>query len=171
MMWARVYNNYEVSCTGKIRNTKTGRELKQFVGKDGYVRTQIAGKTVVVHRLVAYAFVPCDPGRDFVNHIDGNKQNNHASNLEWCTRSENMKHAYAHGLKSSSGLKNSRCKLTEEDVAFIRKNYIPYDSNFGAKALGKRFGVAHQTISAVAHNQNWIRELPYSELITGEEKE
>lgn len=154
-MWAKAYNNYEVSDTGQIRNAKTGRELKQFAGKDGYLRTQIAGKTILVHRLVAYLFVRSDGGKDFVNHIDGNKQNNHASNLEWCTRSENMKHAYAHGLKSSSGTKNSRCKLSEEDVDFIRKHYIPYDRDFGAKALGKRFCVAHQTIAAVAHGQNW----------------
>ena len=155
MMWAKVNNNYEVSDTGQIRNAKTGRVLKQFVGKDGYLRTQIAGKTVVVHRLVACMFLRTETGKEFVNHIDGNKQNNHASNLEWCTRSENMKHAYSHGLKSASGTKNSRRKLSEEDVAFIRKYYIPYDKKFGAKALGKRFGVAHQTIAAVAHGQNW----------------
>lgn len=162
-MWAKLYDVYEVSNLGKVRNSKTGRELKQFVGKDGYMRTQIAGKTFVVHRLVAYVFIRNTTGKDFVNHIDGNKANNCASNLEWCTRSENMKHAYAHGLKSSSGMKNSRSKLTNEDVAYIRSNYIARDKEFGAKALGKRFGVAHQTISAVVHGQNW------SKLITMEE--
>lgn len=155
MVWSTIFEKYEVSDAGHIRNAKNGRVLKQFVGKDGYLRIQIAGKTRLVHRLVACAFVPADPKRDFVNHKDGNKQNNAASNLEWCTRSENLKHAYSVGLKSSAGTKNSRCKLSEEDVAFIREHYIPRDKEFGAKALGRRFGVAHQTIAAVAHRQNW----------------
>lgn len=47
----------------------------------------------LVHRLVAAAFVPEVPGRDQVNHIDGDRLNNHASNLEWCTQSQNNLHA------------------------------------------------------------------------------
>ena len=155
-MWIRILDNYEVSDTGLIRNAKTGREVKQYVGKDGYWRTQIAGKTRTVHRLVACAFVPADPGKHFINHKDGNKQNNRADNLEWVTRSENMRHAYDHGLKKApSGTKNGRSKLTEEDVSFIRNHYIPGDEAFGAKALSKKFGVARQTISAVFCGQNW----------------
>ena len=57
-MWIRILDNYEASDTGLIRNAKTGREVKQYVGKDGYLRTQIAGKTRTVHRMVACAFVP-----------------------------------------------------------------------------------------------------------------
>jgi hypothetical protein len=109
----------------------------------------------MTHRIVAEAFLPNPDNLPEVNHEDGNKHNNNASNLEWCTRSENMKHAYQTGLKSSAGAKNSRCKLSEENVAFIREHYIARDKEFGAKALGRLFGVAHQTIAAVAHGQNW----------------
>lgn len=154
-MWVKITDPYELSDTGVVRNAKTGRELKQFKGKDGYKRVQVARKTFLVHRLVAFMFVRCEPGKDFVNHKDGDKLNNHASNLEWCTRAENMKHAYQMGLKSSNGEKNGRCRLTAEDVAFIREHYSAGDKEFGAKALGRRFGVAHQTISAIAHGQNW----------------
>lgn len=154
-MWMKILKGYEASDTGLIRNAKTGREVKQFVGKDGYLRIQIAGKTRTVHRLIACAFVPADPGKDFVNHIDGKKQNNRADNLEWVTRSENMKHAYGLGLKTSAGEKNGRSKLNGDEVAFIRKHFVQGDKEFGAKALAKRFGVAHQTISAAAHCQNW----------------
>lgn len=154
-MWLKILNNYEISDCGEIRNIRTGKLIKQYIGKDGYLRTQIAGKTRLVHRLVALTFVPSDVGKDFVNHKDGNKQNNQANNLEWCTRSENMKHAYDYNLKSSSGEKNGRCKLSEDDVTYIRTHYIPRDSVYGAKALAKRFGVAHQTICAVTSCQNW----------------
>ena len=154
-MWLTILNNYEISDDGEIRNARTGRVIKQFVGKDGYVRTQIAGKTRLVHRLVALTFVPSDVGKDFVNHKDGNKQNNRASNLEWCTRSENMAHAYRHQLKSSVGVKNGRHKLSNEDVLFILEHYVPRDKRFGAKALAKQFGVAHQTVCAVISGQNW----------------
>ena len=167
-MWVNIFDKYEISETGIVRNTKSGREVKQFLGKDGYFRIQIAGKTRTVHRLVALTFIPAEVGKDFVNHKDGDKTNNHVSNLEWCTRSENLKHAYVHGLKNSNGVKNGRSKLTEADVNFIRTHHISGDKNFGSTALAKKFGGARQTISAVVSGQNWIRELPYSELITGE---
>jgi hypothetical protein len=155
-MWAEILYDYEISDDGEIRNIHTGRTIKQFVGKDGYMRTQIARKTRAVHRLVAIAFIPMEEGKIFVNHKDGNKQNNRVDNLEWCTRSENMQHAYEHGLKSpSAGAKNGRNKLSYTDVSFILENYIPRDKAYGAKALAKRFGVAHQTICAVVSGQNW----------------
>ena len=87
--------------------------------------------------------------------IDGNKENNSVDNLEWCDRGSNLQHAYRIGLRTAKGTKNSRCKLSEEDVKFIKANYIPRDKEYGARALSKRFGVAHQTISAVASGQNW----------------
>lgn len=165
-MWQKILENYEISDSGEIRNANSGRVIRQFVGKDGYLRTQIAGKTRLVHRLVALTYVPRDVGKPFVNHKDGNKRNNQAENLEWCTRSENMRHAYALNLKSSKGIKNSRNKLSEDAVAFIREHYIPKDKEYGAKALARRFGVARQTICAVASGQNWncskrAETLPY----------
>ena len=158
-MWISISENYEASEDGHIRNKKTGRVLKEFVGKDGYLRTQFDGKSRTVHRVIATTYIPAEPDKPFVNHKDGDKQNNHVSNLEWCTRSENMKHAYAHNLKSSDGIKNGRNKLSYEEVSFILENYIPRDKEYGAKALAKQFGVAHQTISAVVSGQNW-RVLP-----------
>lgn len=161
-MWTDISDKYEASDEGHIRNKKTGRVLGEFKGDDGYLRTQFDGKSRTIHRVIATAFIPTIPGKDFINHKDGNKENNRADNLEWCTRSENMKHAYEHNLKSSVGIKNGRCKLSEEDVSFIRDNYVSGDSQYGTKALSKKFGVAHQTICAVASGQNW-KEDKYGE--------
>ena len=154
-MWISISDKYEASLDGHIRNKNTKRILREFVGKDGYLRTQFDGKSRTVHRVIALAFIPKIEGKDFINHKDGNKQNNSVDNLEWCTRSENMKHAYKHNLKSSIGIKNGRNKLSYDDVLYIRTHYIPRDKHFGAKPLAKKFGVAHQTISAVACGQNF----------------
>lgn len=157
MTWRKILNDkYEASNDGRIRNARTKREVKQFVGKDGYLRTQVAGKTRLVHRLIGSAFLSKDPERDFINHKDGNKQNNNISNLEWVTRSENEYHAYATGLRDNPlGEKNPKCVLSRDQVEFIKTYYVPRDRDYGAKALAKRFGVAHQTICAVASGQNW----------------
>lgn len=155
-MWADISANYEASSDGHIRNKKTGKTLAEFVGKDGYLRTQFDGKTRTVHRVIATTFILADVGRDFVNHKDGNKQNNSVENLEWCTREENMKHAYAIGLKNPpKGEANGRARLSPADVQFIKENYKKGDREYGAKALAKKFNVAHQTICAVVSGRNW----------------
>ena len=139
-------NKYKVTDDGQIINAKTNRVLHQYRGRDGYFRSQFGGKTRLIHRVVLSAFVSQPEGKEFVNQIDGNKSNNSLNNLEWCTRSENMKHAYAHNLKSSEGEKNSRCKLSKSDVDFIREKYIRGDKEFGELGLANKFGVARQTI-------------------------
>ena len=159
-MWNSISNKYEVSDKGEIRNKKTKRILHQFVGKDGYLRVQFDGKTKTVHRIVAKSFLKTSKNKLVVNHKDGNKQNNNISNLEWVTSSENQKHAYQNNLKPRLiGIKNGRCKLTNENVEFIKKNYVPFSKIYGAKALSKRFGVAPQTISAIITGQNWKHRL------------
>jgi hypothetical protein len=66
-----------------------------------YMATRFNGKqgNQLVHRMVAWHFIPHVEGKDHVNHIDGNKSNNHVSNLEWVSDFENQLHAYNTGLK------------------------------------------------------------------------
>lgn len=105
------YYGLEVSNTGKIRRTnfskkdianikkyenKLPKVLKTSLDKDGYVVIVLSnnGKNfhTRVHRVVAKAFIPNPENKKQINHIDGNKQNNNVSNLEWCTQSENIRH-------------------------------------------------------------------------------
>ena len=90
----------EVSNTGLVRN-KQGLIRKTNISKAGYERVGFHGgqETVFVHRLVARAFCEGYESSLEVNHKDGDKLNNTASNLEWVTTSENIKHAYRTGLK------------------------------------------------------------------------
>ena len=96
------FGNYDVSSLGRIRRTKSGRIRKAFYDNGiGYQRTvlSVGGKvvTVYVHRLVAMAFCDGDQSLE-VNHKDGDKRNNAPENLEWVSRSRNMKHAFVTGL-------------------------------------------------------------------------
>lgn len=156
-MWKPCSHNYECSDDGHIRNNKTKHVLKEFDScNDGYLRTQFDGKTQLVHRVIAKTFLEPIEGKDYVNHIDGNKQNNAISNLEWCTFSENIQHAYNHNLNHGCKFDvNGRAKLSCDDVHYIRKNYKRFDPVLGTKGLAKKYNVARQTISAVISGQNW----------------
>ena len=87
---------WQVSSEGYIR--VNGRRRKTYTSSKGYTKTTMGGRSVSVHRLVAEAFIPNPENKPEVNHINGDKEDNRLANLEWCTRSENMKHAYANGL-------------------------------------------------------------------------
>ena len=87
---------YQVSNLGRAKRVTTGRVLKQFPNKQGYLLVSLCKtgkqKSFAVHRLVAQAFILKPENKPEVNHIDENKTNNMVSNLEWCTRVENNNH-------------------------------------------------------------------------------
>jgi hypothetical protein len=88
---------YEISNLGNIRSPRRPNGKKSRIGGAGYLYITLwNGKKynlLTVHRLVAKAFIDNPENKPFVNHIDGDKTNASADNLEWCTQSENSKHA------------------------------------------------------------------------------
>lgn len=92
---------YKVSNLGRVKGLKRNRILKSAPNEKGYQMIVLCKdgkmKTVKVHKLVAEVFIGKKNGFE-VNHIDGNKSNNSASNLEYCSHSDNMKHATKTGL-------------------------------------------------------------------------
>lgn len=151
-------NRYMVSNLGRVKRLPNGKgsNLKELIkstnrrSKDGYVMITLPNGEKPLHRLVAEAFIPNPYNKETVNHIDGNKLNNCVTNLEWATRHEQLQHAYKLGLKKPiRGSENVNSKLTDNDVAYIRRVYKPRSKEFGAKALGNKFDVDLQTIMNV----------------------
>ena len=86
-----------------------------------------------VHRIVAEVFVPNPYGYSEVNHKDGNKKNNCATNLEWVTHKRNIEHAIKTGL-----IGDCAKKATADVVRAIRAEYIPNDRKHSTTAIAKK---------------------------------
>lgn len=106
------FPNYEVSDSGFARNASTGRILRPGKNPKGYSIVSLYHDgvqcTKKVHRLVADAFYGETNNGLEINHIDGNKSNNSISNLERCTGSRNIQHAYDSGLRKPPRMKKVR---------------------------------------------------------------
>lgn len=118
------FPNYSLTEDGLVTNDVTGRILKYDLSAHKYARVTLCKegttKRFFVHRLVALHFIPNPDGLPMVNHIDGNKSNNHKSNLEWCTCKENTIHAFKTGLRGS-GEKHYNSRLSNELVKELCK--------------------------------------------------
>ena len=152
---------YAVSNFGKVLSYRTGKQLCTRIYK-GYeianFHSLITGgtKSYRVHRLVALAFVPNKNGYPDVNHLDGDKLNNCAINLEWSNDSLNISHAYATGLcKPLKGDMNPNSKLSAVDVLAIREEYAR-DKHHGAiRDIARKYKVVPNTIFSIVHNKKW----------------
>lgn len=113
MKWIKVFENYIVSEYGDFKNAKTNRQIKLHISKKGYkiaqLRTEGRFVTVQSHRIVYEKFIGKIPDKYEINHIDGNKFNNHLSNLEAVTHHQNILHAVKIGL-IKSGFDNKLSK-------------------------------------------------------------
>ena len=103
------YPQYQISSMGRVRNIKTGYILKNYDDGKGYLRVKLGRDNCRVHILVAEAFIPNPDNKPIVNHKRGKKNDPRASQLEWVTQSENIKHAWDKGLRRR-GVKGAKTK-------------------------------------------------------------
>lgn len=153
------HETYLINRNGEVLNTKTNRILKASPGAShGYLTVYLDGKNVLLHRLVATAFIPNPENKPCVNHKDGNKQNNSIDNLEWVTQAENNRHARKTGLNPYNvlyGEKSRHHKLTQNDVDYIRSNYKKNDPQFNGVALARKYNVTPSCISSIIRGVSW----------------
>ena len=143
-MWLDIKNYegyYQVSSEGKVRRILKDGRTKEVKGRDGVYLTVSLSKDGVkkshnIHKLVADHFLDKPLGTCDVNHIDGNKHNNRASNLEWCTRSENCSHAYKILGVYPFGQQPRKVHCYDKEGNFIQE--FPSVTAAG-KAIGKRY--------------------------------
>lgn len=126
--YGRVKSVFSISRKGKIR--LTGVMLKLHINSNGYYRIKIINKGYLVHRLVGFEFINNPENKPQINHIDGNKLNNHVDNLEWCTNMENAIHAKLTGLVPTADPKNK----------YIKKGYSRHGSKPRRKIVNIKTG-------------------------------
>ena len=149
------YDKYAVTTCGKVYSLYNNRFLKTALCDQGYPQVTLSSdegpRAWRVHRLVALAFVPNPANKTFVNHLDGDKTNNHAWNLEWCTPSENTQHAFDTGLieyKPREGSKFSSRQLDDQTIHSICKML---EEGHRVKDIAETCGVKPQIVSHIRH--------------------
>lgn len=161
---------YDVSNTGKVRSldrivrSRWGTDkpikggLKAFTqNSQGYKSIHLykSGKMgrAYVHRLVASVFHPNPNDLPQVNHLDGDKANNAAMNLEWCTATSNCVHAVREQLyENAKGEQSGNAKLTESDVREVRQLAARGEMH---KDIAAIFGIGRKAITKIVNHQRW----------------
>ena len=143
-MYELFFKYYDITKEGVIINLKTNRKYKGTIANNGYLifNTKINKKKYnwLVHRLIAIKYIPNPNNYPIINHIDGNKLNNSIDNLEWCTCSHNIKHAFNTGLKKPSGKTVLQIDANTHKIINIFKS---------AKEAERITGINHSLISRV----------------------
>lgn len=121
-MRSKRFPNYEMGSEGNIKNVKTGRILNTYTDGHGYRQLTLykdkKPHNVKVHREILEAFTEGNHDGLDVNHIDGDKSNNCIDNLEWCTRKENIAHAFATGLAKTTESKKVKVRVVETGIIY-----------------------------------------------------
>ncbi len=151
---------YQVSNMGRVKSfcEQTARILSPCPNKKGYYMVHLhkdgKKKNFGIHVLVATAFIPNPENKPEVNHLDRDKTNNRADNLEWNTGEENKKHARETNPKEIKQRKK-QVRLTEDQIHLIRQICIPGDSIYGIAALARMFDVHEDTISRIVQGKSY----------------
>lgn len=151
---------YLLTEDGKVYSQSTRKFLSTHLDKDGYEKVRLIcaddkRHTFSVHRLMMENFYPRDDMKLLqVNHIDGNKLNNHISNLEWCTCEENIRHAIDHNLRAlQCGEYNPASKLTEQQVKDII--ILLQSKKYSGAEIDRMYGLCKDYSNSIRRKERW----------------
>ena len=143
--------NYTITNCGKLIGVN-GQPRKLQKNSSGYPCVTDENKMILIHRLVAFEFVENPDNKILVNHKDGDKQNNHYSNLEWCTHSENNLHAVrVLGCKKNlSGLEKTWVDSPNKRAVYVYDKHNNLIDIFeSGKACAKAYGILPTRVSNI----------------------
>lgn len=140
-----IEERYTISESGVVTNIENGYISRSYVRKAGYVSTRFTiggyNKLLSLHRVVATKYVPNPHSKPEVNHKDGNKSNNHYSNLEWVTKKENICHA--RDVLGADFGKGTRKPLRNEMIIHLLEK-------FSTTEVSEVFGISQPRVSQLA---------------------
>lgn len=143
------YSDYAVTRDGRVWSYKYHKFLKPTANKKSYLQVGIysGGKrsTKLVHHLVAKAYLNNQNNLTVVNHLDSDRQNNHVTNLEWCSTRENNLHTLKKG--------RNQPKLTAEIVKALRRESETTDLSY--RNLGRKYGISGVMVSRIIRRLSW----------------
>lgn len=153
------FPNYFVDTAGNVYSKKYTKKLHLCKGSSGYYIVSLCNentkKSFSVHRLVAEAFIPNPENKPQVNHKNGIKTDNRAENLEWCSASENIIHAYKKlgfvnpkGMLGKLGINNKCSKIVQQ--IYNKKIVAEF---YGTLEAERITGISHSNISYCCNNK------------------
>lgn len=119
------FTQYRVDRQGNVYNNQK-KLLRQEMARNGYMRVSLSNETVkhkrfLVHRLVALAFIPNPDNLPQINHIDRDKTNNGADNLEWCSPLSNLMHSNVIGKAMVANEQSVKCVTTGKIYSSVKE--------------------------------------------------
>ena len=154
-------DRYEVSDDGRVASIRyhqmdIRQDLKPYDVR-GYkifvLQKNARREARQAHIIVAEAFVGKRKTGFQVNHIDGNKSNNRASNLEWVTASENIKHSYSIKLHSQKGENNAATHLANKSVSEIKR--LVREKKITQRKIAEMFNISPAAVCMIGKGKTW----------------
>lgn len=147
---------YFITTDGRVWSEKSGKWLSADSRRYAMYTLYLGGglaRREYAHRLVAQAYIPNPENKPQVNHINGDKKDNRVENLEWSTKIENQRHAYATGLNTGiKGSKSHLSKMADNTINLIR---LLYGLGFKQRELAEMAGCSISQVSRIVTRQNW----------------
>lgn len=137
------FPGYSISEYGLIWSYHDNCWIPEYNSKDNAARVILNGIYVTVHILVAKVFIPNPENKEYVKHIDGNKDNNHFSNLKWVSKYEQLR-------KKNNNDKSK--ELSEDEVHFICKCL---SKGMGHTEIANKYGFPKYAVYQIKRGENW----------------